>query len=378
MIICHIISGLNTGGAEMMLYKLLSTKSLKHFDHVVVSLKDEGTIAEDIKELGVPVFCLGMSPRKPTPKGGWRLIKLIRNLKPDIIQGWMYEGNFAALLARILVSRKRNLVWSIRFSLNELEKMDWLTRLLIRLESKLSPIPTRILFNSKISKKQHEKFGFSSKRSLHLPNGFDCDRFKPDDNARRKLRSSLKLDFNTFLIGRIARYHPMKDYPNLILAAKKIISKFPSVHFVLSGRGVVESNPRLVTMIKDKGITEKFHLLGDRGDIPEIMAGLDVHVSSSYSESFPNVIGEAMCCSVPSVVTDVGDCQEIIGETGIVVPPQDHEALSKGLEIFIKMDRTERSLKGKAARERIVSQFSLTSIAKQYETLYQRIFDGLD
>ena len=157
MKICHIISGLNTGGAEMMLYKLLSTKSLRHFDHVVVSLKNEGTMAEHITELGVPVFCLGMSPRKPTPIGGWRLIKLIRNLKPDIIQGWMYEGNCAALLTWIISVRKSKLLWSIRFSLNELKKMDWLTRLLIRLESNLSPIPTRILFNSKISKKQHEK-----------------------------------------------------------------------------------------------------------------------------------------------------------------------------------------------------------------------------
>lgn len=369
--ICHIISGLNTGGAEMMLYKLLSTKSLKHFDHVVVSLKDEGTMAKHIKELGVPVFCLGMSPRKPTPIGGWRLIKLIRNLKPDIIQGWMYEGNFAAFLVWIMVSRKRKLLWSIRFSLHELEKVDWLTRLLIRLESKLSSIPTRILFNSKISLKQHEKIGFSSKRSLHLPNGFDCDRFKPDDETRRKLRSSLKLDSNTFLIGRIARYHPMKDYPNLILAAKKIISKFPSVHFVLSGRGVVPSNTSLLTMIKNTGFTEKFHLLSDRGDIPEIMAGLDIHVSSSCSESFPNVVGEAMCCSVPSVVTDVGDCREIVGETGIVVPPKDHEALANGLETYIKMNSTERSMIGKAARDRIASRFSLTSISKQYEALYR-------
>ena len=204
-----------------------------------------------------------------------------------------------------------------------------------------------------------------------MPNGFDYDRFKPYADANRKLRFSLKLDFNTFLIGRIARYHPMKDYANFILAAKKIICKFSNVHFVLSGREVVESNTRLVTMIKDTGFTEKFHLLGDRGDIPEIMAGLDVHVSSSCSESFPNVVGEAMCCSVPSVVTDVGDCREIVGKTGIVVPPKDHEALANGLETYIKMNSTERFMIGKAARARIASRFSLTSISKQYEALYR-------
>ena len=374
--ICHIISGLNTGGAEMMLYKLLSTKRLKHFDHVVVSLKDEGTMAEDIKELGVPIFCLGMSPRRPTPIGGWRLIKLIKNLKPDIIQGWMYEGNFAALLAWIMVSRKSKLLWSIRASLYELDKMGWLSRLLISLESKLSPIPTSILYNSKISLKQHEKIGFSSKRSLHLPNGFDCERFKPDDEARRKLPSSLKLDFNTFLIGRIARYHPMKDYANFILAAKETICKFPNVHFVLSGRGVVPSNIGLVTMIEDTGFTEKFHILGDRRDIHEITASLDVHVSSSsWGEAFPNVVGEAMSCCVLNVVTDIGDSREIVGETGIVVPPKDHEALAKGLETYIKMNSTERFIIGKAARDRIVSRFSLTSIAKQYEALYKQLLN---
>lgn len=375
MKICHIITGLETGGAEMMLYKLLSTDNLKHFDHVVLSLKDEGTMAEYIKNLGVPVFCLGMSPGKPTPTGGWRLIKLIRQLKPDIIQGWLYEGNFSALLAWILVSRKSKVIWSIRFSLHELKKVDGLTRGLIRLEAKLSTFPIRILYNSRTSMEQHEKLGFSSNRSLFLPNGIDCDQFKPDANARFKLRSSLELDFNTFLIGRIARYHLIKDYANFIMAAKKIVFKFSNVHFVLSGRGVVQSNTSLAAMIQDKGIVEKFHFLGDRRDIPEIMAALDVHVSSSCSEAFPNVIGEAMACCVPSVVTDVGDCREIVGKTGIVVPPRDHEALANGLETLIKMDSTKRSVMGKAARERILSHFSLPSVAKRYEALYQELLN---
>lgn len=373
--ICHIISGLNTGGAEMVLYKLLSTKSLKHFDHVIVSLKDEGTIGEYIKELGVPVFCLGMSPGRPTPKGGWRLIKLIRKLKPDIIQGWMYEGNFAAFLACIIVPQKSKLLWSIHSSLHELKKATWLTRILIRWESKLSFFPAFIHFSSRISKEQHEKFGFSSKRSLYIPNGVDCDQFKPDVNAHFKLCSSLNIDSDAFLIGRIARFHAAKDYPSLILAAEKILCRFPHVHFVLSGRQVVQSNSYLVTMIQDTGFGENFHLLGDRRDILEIMAGLDVHVSSSRTEAFPLVIGETMACGVPNVVTDVGDCREIVGKTGIVVPPKDHEALANGLETYIKMSSKERFMIGKAARNRIVSQFSLTSIAKQYEALYRQFLN---
>ena len=332
-------------------------------------------MTEYIKELGVPVFCLGMFPGRPTPKGGWRLIKLIRNLKPDIIQGWMYEGNFAAFLVWIMVSRKSKLLWSIHSSLHELKKTDWLTRILIRWESKLSFFPVFNHFSSRISMKQHEKFGFSSKRSLYIPNGVDCDQFKPDADAHFKLCSLLNLDSNTFLVGRMARFHPEKDYPSLILAAKNILCRFPHVHFVLSGRQVVQSNSHLVTMIQDTGFVEKFHLLGDRRDIAEIMAGLDVHISSSRTEAFPMVIGETMACCVPNVVTDVGDCREIVGETGIVVPPQDHEALSKALEIFIKMDRAEQSKRGKAARERIVSLFSLPSIAKQYEALYQELFN---
>ncbi|MFC2167255.1 glycosyltransferase [Acidobacteriota bacterium] len=370
MKICHIISGLNTGGAEMMLYNLLSTKNLQPFEHTVVSLKDEGTVAEYIKRLGVPVICMGMSPGRPSPKGGRRLLRLIRNLKPDIIQGWMYEGNFAAFLVWMMASRKSKLLWNIRFSLHEFNKMERLRRILIRLESFLSSFPLHILYNSRISMGQHEKRGFSSKRSVFLPNGINCDRFKPDDKARIKLRSLLKLDFNTFLIGRMARYHSMKDYENLILAAKKILSQFPHVHFVLTGRGVVQSNSSLFTKIQDTGFQERFHIMGDRRDIPEIMAGLDVHVSSSCSESFPNVVGEAMACGVPSVVTDVGDSREIVGGTGIVVPPKDFEALAQGLVSLIKMDTSERSKMGEAARERIVTFYSLPSMAKHYEKLY--------
>ncbi len=127
MKICHIISGLNTGGAEMMLYKLLSTKNLKHFDHAVVSLKDEGTIAEHIKELGVPVFCLGMSPRKPTPIGGWRLVKLIKQFRPDIIQGWMYYGSIAASIGAALTPRSRTVLWDIRHTVNHIKQEKRLT-----------------------------------------------------------------------------------------------------------------------------------------------------------------------------------------------------------------------------------------------------------
>lgn len=371
MKICHIISGLNTGGAELILYNLLSTNNLQHFDHTVVSLKDEGTVAEYIKKLNVPVFCLGMSPGRPTLKGGRDLIKLIRNLKPDIIQGWMYEGNFAAFIVWIMSLHKSKMLWNIRFSLHEFNKLEWSRRMLIRLESLLSPFPLHILYNSKVSMDQHEKRGFSSKRSVFLPNGINCDRFKPNSGARLKLRSLLKLNLDTFLIGRIARYHPMKDYKNLVLAAEKIMSQFPHVHFILAGRGVIQSNAGLMSKIRDTGFPEKFHIMGDRNDISEIMAGLDVHVSSSCSESFPNVVGEAMACGVPSVVTDVGDSHEIVGETGLVVPPKNPTALAHAMESLIKMDMTDRIKMGKAARERIVSCYSLALAAKQYEQFYR-------
>lgn len=373
MKIVHLITGLSTGGAEMMLYKLLSHMSRERFQPVVVSLIDRGTLGDPIETLGIPVYTIGMKPGLPTPLALWRLIRLLRQLKPDIIQGWMYHGNLAALLAALIL-KDIPIVWNIRQSLYSLADEKPGTAVVIRLCAWLSKLATKILYNSQASAIQHEKRGFNPDTTLVIPNGFNTELFTPLKNKQISLRSELDVPSQTILIGLIARFHPMKDHKNFLQAAAILHKKYHDVNFVMVGKKVDRNNEALSKLIDELGLTEQVHCLGERQDIPIITASLDIVTSSSsHGEGFPNVVGEALACGVPCVVTDVGDSAWIVGDYGRVVPPRNPEELANAWKELIDMGVDNRQALGKAGRSSIVERFSIDSVVEQYENLYTNI-----
>ena len=376
MKILYIISGLPTGGAEMMLYKLLSVIDRDIFEPVVISLTDYGSLGNNIKNLNIPVYKMEMKAGFPNPYKVWGFIKLIRKIKPELIQGWMYHGNLAALLAKWVLPNRVFLLWNIRHTPDDLKKEKRLTALVIRLGAKFSSHPDRIIYNSNVSEQKHELLGYDNKNKSIIPNGFNCEQFKPFDNAKSKLRYSLGLKKDTLLIGLVARYHIMKDHVTFLHSAGKLNKTYPEIHFVLMGQDVDKNNHLLIKLIENLKITKNVHLLGKRMDVDEITAGLDIACSSSsWGESFSNAIGEAMACGIPCIVTDVGDSAWIVGETGIVVKPGDRKAFTGAMITLIKMSFEERLRLGKLARNRIIKLFSLDPVVKQYEDMYQNLLN---
>jgi len=376
MKIVHIISGLPTGGAEMMLYKFLSAIDRDIFEPVVISLTDYGSLGNNIKNLNIPVHKIGMNAGFPNPFKVWRFNKLIRKINPELIQGWMYHGNLAALLAKWVLPNRVFLLWNIRHTPDDLKKEKCTTARVIRLGARLSSHPDRIIYNSKVSEQKHELLGYDNKNKSIIPNGFNCEQFKPFDNAKSKLCHSLGLKKDTLLIGLVARYHIMKDHVGFLHSAEKLNKTYPEIHFVLVGQGVDKNNHLLIKLIKDLKITKNIHLLGKRMDMDEITAGLDIACSfSSWGESFSNAIGEAMACGIPCIVTDVGDSARIVGETGIVVKPGDRKAFTDAMIRLIKMSSEERRGLGKLARNRIIKYFSLNLVVKKYENMYQNLLN---
>jgi len=376
MKILHIISGLPIGGAEMMLFKLLSVIDRDIFEPVVISLTDYGSLGNNIKNLNIPVYKMGINAGFPNPFKAWRFIKLIRKINPELIQGWMYHGNLAALLAKWVLPNRVLLLWNIRHTPDDLKKEKRLTALVIRLGAKFSSHPDRIIYNSKVSAQKHELLGYDNKNKSIIPNGFNCEQFKPFDNAKSKLRHSLGLKKDILLIGLIARYHIMKDHVTFLYSAGRLNKTYPEIHFVLVGQGVDESNHLLIKLIEDLKITENVHLLGKRIEVDEITAGLDIACSSSsWGEGFSNAIGEAMACGVPCIVTDVGDSAWIIGDTGIVIKPRDEKALTKAWAVLIELGSEGRARLGWSARQRVIEHFSINIVVKQYEDLYRDILN---
>ncbi|MBD2773236.1 glycosyltransferase family 4 protein [Iningainema tapete] len=371
----YFTTGLYTGGAEMMLYHLLSKMNRERFSPVVLSLMDGGTLSDRIAALGIPVYTIGMKPGlPPTPAALWRLLHIVHHLKPDLIQGWMYHGNLAALLVSIFSFHKIPVLWGIHHSINSLQSEKKMTAMIINFSASISKWAEKIIYVSHNSKIQHEAINYCCKNSCIIPNGFDTSLFKPSLEARLNLRSELGLSNESFLIGLICRYHPMKDHANFLRAAALLLKNFPNVHFVLAGTDVNQENPGLQQLIKELGIVNNIHLLGERKDMPRLTAALDIATSSSaFGEAFPLVIGEAMSCGVPCVVTDIGDSAWIVGNTGRVIPPQNSEALAKAWQELILLDAESKEALGKAARARIIESFSLETVVTQYEKLYESV-----
>ncbi|MFE1746599.1 glycosyltransferase family 4 protein [Coleofasciculus sp. H7-2] len=373
MKLLFIITGLSTGGAEMMLYNLLSHINRDQFEPVVISLMKRGTLNACIESLGIPVYTINMKPGIPTLASIWRLVSIVRELNPDLIQGWMYHGNLAAQLAGTVAPQPVPVIWNIRHSLHSLDSEKAGTAAIIKLLAKLSSYPAQILYNSKTSTIHHEELGYKADKTKIIPNGFDPDLFTPSTEARNSLRTELGIAENIFLIGLMGRYHAVKDHATFLKAAATLLETYSDIHFVLAGREISRDNIALQDFIETWGLTERIHLLGERPDMPQITAALDIASSSSYSEAFPNVIGEAMSCGVPCVVTDVGDSAWIVGDTGRVIPPRDPQALANAWKELIDLGSMGRERLGHLARTRIIEHFSLDSVVAQYEALYESL-----
>ncbi len=168
----------------------------------------------------------------------------------------------------------------------------------------------------------------------------------------------------------------MKDHSNFVSAAGLLAASEPDAYFVLAGRGVDDRNLVLTREIRAAGIAARSSLLGGRTDAPRLTAALDIATSSSYAEGFPNVVGEAMCCGVPCVVTDVGDSARLAGDTGLVIPPRDPAALAAAWRELISRGREGRIKAGAAGRARIAGHFSIAAVATSYARLYERAMES--
>jgi glycosyltransferase involved in cell wall biosynthesis len=383
MRIIHVITSLSSDGAQTMLYKLLSSLDRSLYQSQVISLTDRGAMASKIEALGVPVLALGMRPGMPSPVSILQLAAWFRRYAPNVIQTWLYHadliGGIAAKLAGGIpvawnIRREIPVAWNIRHGTIDSKGHKKSTVLAVKACAVLSRwLPIRIVCCSESSRLAHSAIGYQGHEMLVIPNGFDLSGFRPDPGARLSVRQELGLPEDAVIIGLIARFHPLKDHRNFISAAALLHTKYPEVHFLLCGAGATAENSELAEWIKATNVAERIHLLGHRQDVSRVDAALDIASSSSYSEGFPNAIGEAMACAVPCAVTDAGESALIVGDTGRVVPPKDPAALASAWTELIEMGRGGRSLLGHAARDRISQYFSLHTIVERYASLYKNI-----
>ncbi|MFK4765856.1 glycosyltransferase [Desulfobaculum sp. SPO524] len=427
MKVVHIITGLGVGGAETSLARLAPRLARRGVVQQVVSLLPPGPLAAPLEAAGVPVASLHLRRGAPSPAALWRLVRLLRRENPDVVQTWLYHADLLGLVAAGL-ARRGQVVWNIRCADMDLSRYARTTAWTVAACARLSGRPAAVVTNSGRAAWYHtHKLGYHPRRVEVIPNGFDGEVFRPESPPTSppshssehspehlpqqssdlpqnqfinpSLESSLKqapeghvehaqdgglapgarrrreawgIGPEAFVIGMAARFDPMKGHDVLAQALGRLGPE-SGVVCVLCGEGMEASNAELVALLDSAGASAMVRLVGRQEDMPGFYTALDVAVTASHTESFPNAVGEAMACGVPCVVTDVGDAAEIVAETGLVVAPGAPEDLARAIRAMRDMPRQDRQRRGAVARERVLLCYGVDVMTEKYMRLYQSL-----
>ena len=372
MKVLHIIVGLDVGGAESMLKRLIESAPVSIPETIVVSLTSIGVIGESLRARGLCVHALGMSSLWCAPMVLWRLIRLIRKFRPAIVQTWMYHADLMGGLAARLAGCC-SVVWNIR-STNIPQGALSVTFWVVRLCAIFSYfIPDRIICCANSVKMAHIKLRYVAHKMIVVQNGFDFSAFEIDSQTRQMARLELGFNSGDIVIGVVGRFDPLKDFHNFVTAASYVSLKCANVKYLMIGRGNEWSNPTLCDWIERSGLIDKFYLAGQKNDITYYFSALDIFCLSSVSEGFPNVVVEAMAMQLPCVVTSAGDAAEILGDNGFIVPVKDSMALADALLRMRYLDPKIRKNLGVRGAEKVRTEYGIEKISRKYEEIYSLI-----
>jgi glycosyltransferase involved in cell wall biosynthesis len=371
--VLHIITGLENGGAEGVLFRLLANSPIE-FNHYVISLTGIGKYGALIQDLGIEVVCLNMKRGYFGIKPIYKLIKCMKVNNPSIVQTWMHHSDLiGGLIAYFLGIRC--IFWNLRTAELHPIKTKFRTHLVVKLCSYLSYfVPLKIVSCSSRAIKVHKSVGYSDNFVL-IPNGFDTSQFSFKTKSREKYRKIWGVQDSDFVIGMVARFDPQKDHMNLFKSLEVLYVDYPNIKCIFVGKEMSDSNKYLIDWFKkNKKLKSKIILMGQQDDIAGIMNGIDLHVLPSlFGEGFPNVLAESMACGTPCVATNVGDAAEIVGDEGWIIKPGDNSELCKAILSAYKI-RTFDSDKWIKLKnlciEKVKKKYDIGLMTKSYSSLW--------
>jgi len=265
-------------------------------------------------------------------------------------------------------------VWGVRASYMDLSQFDWLARATNPVVRVLSRYAHLVIANSRAGLEYAVAHGYRHETATVIPNGIDAAQFIPDRTSGQRVRAEWSVAADDCLIGLVGRLDPMKDHATFLAAASRLAAR-RDVRFVCVGSGEPRYAAAMRELANRLGLADRLVWAGTRADMCAVYNALDIMCSSSSGEGFPNVIGEAMACAVPCVVTDVGDSAWILDQPALVAPPRDPGALAERLQLLVE-DRAYAARVGAEGQQRIVRHLSVSQLAAATEDAIGQLVAG--
>lgn len=363
--VIFLTTGLSYGGAETQLVCLATRLKARGWGVRVVSMLPPQAYVEELEQAGIPVVSLGMRRGVPDPRAIFRLACILHQERPLVLHSHMVHANLLARIARPLVH-----VPVLVCTAHSIVEGGRLRELAYRLTDPFCDLTTQV---SRTGLARYVQVGAVPANKIRfVPNGVDIDRFRPDRDARSRMRKELGLG-DEFVWLAVGRFEEAKDYPNMLRAFARVREARSDVRLFIVGQGVLRAEAE--RLVDELGLGEVVRFLGIRNDIPELMNAADAYVMSSAWEGMPLVLLEAAAVCLPVVATDVGGNREVVleGQTGFLVPPKDHESLARAMLRLMRLSPDVRRAMGQTGRAYIEAHYSLDRVVEQWETLYREL-----
>jgi glycosyltransferase involved in cell wall biosynthesis len=316
--------------------------------------------------LGVRVIHTGLNP--------FRIIKTLFDLKPNLIQTWLYHSDLiGSLIGKLLLGIP--VIWGVHHTTLTTNSVKSSTYLVVRLLAKMSSsFPERIICCSRSAYDSHKLLGYDEGKMLLIENGIDTSSLRVVPDARQSVYSELGLSDSDKTIGMFARFNPQKDHKTFVEAAGRLALEKSDVHFILGGEMIDKNNDSLKGWIESNAMQGRFHLVGPRHDIPRYLSAMDlVTLTSAFGEALPMILLEAVCCGAPCVATDVGDISFLLEGWGIVVTPGDAEALAAGWAKVLEWTPQYKNEMLTKARDTVETRYGVEKMSNNYHNAYLEI-----